>query len=273
LFEEAAAPPTSTLVEGVDVGNRSGTSSIVATYDYTDANGRLLYQVVRWGPEKSFSQRRPARPDDPTDIVRYDWRERRSWVWKVDQSLWTLYRLPRVIEAIRAGGEVWLPEGEKDVAALEAASVTATCNPGGAGKWRKRYAQELWRLGLAAMSSGGRWPRFVIVRDKDEPGSAHAQQVAWTLAEFSLPYRAVEAAEGKDAHDHLVEYGLGLERFVPVLVSAEPPNPRAFNGYARPKRRTHEVDWSAPVPEWKTRPVDWSAPAPVTPTHEAEVWR
>src|SRR5262249_5324349 len=32
--------------------------TIVATYDYTDADGRLLYQVVRLDP-KDFRQRRP----------------------------------------------------------------------------------------------------------------------------------------------------------------------------------------------------------------------
>ena len=31
---------------------------VVATYDYTDADGKLLYQVLRYEP-KAFSQRRP----------------------------------------------------------------------------------------------------------------------------------------------------------------------------------------------------------------------
>ena len=37
---------------------RNAPRSIVATYDYTDERGRLLYQVVRYEP-KGFAQRRP----------------------------------------------------------------------------------------------------------------------------------------------------------------------------------------------------------------------
>src|SRR5262249_31237500 len=36
---------------------------IVATYDYRDERGALLFQAVRFEP-KDFSQRRPLRPDD-----------------------------------------------------------------------------------------------------------------------------------------------------------------------------------------------------------------
>lgn len=37
---------------------RNENSRIVATYDYSDENGNLLYQVVRYAP-KDFKQRRP----------------------------------------------------------------------------------------------------------------------------------------------------------------------------------------------------------------------
>lgn len=37
---------------------RSGRPRIVATYDYTDEAGTLLYQSVRYDP-KDFKQRRP----------------------------------------------------------------------------------------------------------------------------------------------------------------------------------------------------------------------
>ena len=60
-------------------------------------------------------------------------------------------------------------EGEKDVHALERAGVVATCNPGGAGKWREEYSEVL------------REAVVVIIADKDKPGQAHARQVMASL--------------------------------------------------------------------------------------------
>ena len=77
-----------------------------------------------------------------------------GWTWKLGKIRRVLYRLPRVLEAAQSGDGVFVVEGEKDVEALERAGVTATCNPGGAGKWRgglgfeKQYVllapAELW---------------------------------------------------------------------------------------------------------------------------------
>ena len=54
-----------------------------------------------------------------------------------------LYSLPRVIEAVAAGRTIYVVEGEKDVHAIERAGEVATCNPGGAGKWREDYSAAL----------------------------------------------------------------------------------------------------------------------------------
>jgi hypothetical protein len=229
-------------------------------YDYVDENGKLLYQVVRWDP-KHFTQRRPPRLGDDPSWIKY------GWVWKaVPERELVLYRLPRVIEGIRAGVEIWVPEGEKDVHALEAAGAVATCNPGGAGKWRKQYNDLLWRVAMQAKEPGSlQWIRLVIVRDKDKPddpkkpGQAHAQDLAVSFSEFNFHWRAVEAARGKDAADHLSpdpfsdDPGLGLEDFVPIHVPAEKPDRRNFNGYRARRRRIHEVDWSAEGPERGSR--------------------
>jgi putative DNA primase/helicase len=56
---------------------------IVATYDYTDEQGNLLYQVVRYQP-KDFKQRRPDGCG--------------GWTWK-KSARQVLYRLPEVLEA------------------------------------------------------------------------------------------------------------------------------------------------------------------------------
>ncbi|MGB0093451.1 MAG: toprim domain-containing protein, partial [Solirubrobacteraceae bacterium] len=132
-------------------GVRNGHQEITARYDYTDEHGTLLYQVVRYSP-KDFRQRRPDAAGD--------------WTWKLDKTRRVLFRLPRVIAAIKAGESIYVAEGEKDVIALERAGVTATCNSGGAGKWRAEHTEAL------------RGAEVVVVADQDDPGRKHADRIA-----------------------------------------------------------------------------------------------
>jgi putative DNA primase/helicase len=149
---------------------------IVATYDYVDEQGTLLYQVVRLSP-KSFRQRRPDGSG--------------GWIWNLQGTRRVLYRLPKVIEAVKNGETVYVCEGEKDVHAVEAAGAVATCNPGGAGKWRAVYNETLTGADV------------VIVADRDNAGYGHARTVATELHKASSTWRVVEPIDGKDAADHL----------------------------------------------------------------------
>ena len=175
---------------------RPAKAEIVATYDYTDEDGALLYQVVRFQP-KQFRQRRPDGPG--------------GWTWKLGDVRRVLYRLPRVLDAIEAGREVWVAEGEKDVHALEHAGVVATCNAMGAGKWREEYA--------AALAGH----RAFVVADADQAGRDHARTVARSLERAGCTAVLVEPAKGKDAADHL-DAGLDLADFVPIGTSSEGGN-------------------------------------------------
>jgi hypothetical protein len=161
---------------------------IEATYDYTDASGKLSYQVVRFRP-KNFRQRKPDGAG--------------GWTWKLEGTEPLLYRLPEVLAAVGAGDTVYVCEGEKDVDAMRAAGHVATCNSGGAGKFPKRAAE--WLRGADV----------VIVRDKDEPGTKHARDVFALLRRSAKSLRVVEARTGKDAADHLAAKH-GAEAFVPV---------------------------------------------------------
>jgi Protein of unknown function (DUF3631) len=161
-----------------------------AIYEYTDAEGAPLFEVVRY-PDKRFLQRRHDL-DSPDG---YTWN--RAGVESV------LYRLPAVLATVSAGEVVYVVEGEKDVEALEQVGATATCNPGGAGKWRPEYSDAL------------RGARVVVVADLDEPGLRHASQVAESLAEVAASVEVVEPAAGKDAADHLAG-GFGLVDFRPL---------------------------------------------------------
>ena len=174
------------------IGEARG-AQIVATYDYTDECGVLLYQVVRKDP-KAFVQRRPD--------------GRGGWTWGLGDTETTLYRLPELVAAVAAGDAVWIAEGEKDCDALHRAGAVATCNSGGAGKFRADFARYFAGADV------------VIVRDKDEPGTKHAREVFARLRGVAKSLRVVEARTGKDAADHLGAGGK-LEDFVPVYPAAD----------------------------------------------------
>lgn len=125
---------------------------IVATYDYTDELGRVLYQVVRTDP-KGFYQRRPD--------------GRGSWENGLGDVRRVLFRLHEI--ANRRSWPVIVVEGEKDVLALEAIGLLATTSAMGAGNWLDVYARSL------------RNRRVVVIPDNDEPGIQHAERVAGSL--------------------------------------------------------------------------------------------
>ncbi len=91
----------------------NGQPQIVATYDYRDERGELLFQVVRYDP-KDFRQRRP-KPGG-------------GWVWSVKGVRVVPYRLPELLA--RPDEPVFVVEGEKDVDNLGRIGVLATCNAG-----------------------------------------------------------------------------------------------------------------------------------------------
>lgn len=162
---------------------------IVATYDYTDAEGKLLYQVVRFEP-KDFRQRKPDGAG--------------GWEWKLGKVEKVPYRLPQVLAAVDAGEKIVIVEGEKDVHALEERGVVATCNAGGAGKWKPSYSDHL------------RGANVAIIADADEPGRKHAAEVAESLQGIAAEVKVFEPAEGcKDVSDHL-EAGHKLGDLVPL---------------------------------------------------------
>lgn len=151
----------------------------VAVYDYRDESGTTLFQVLRTA-EKEFPQRVP------------DSSAKSGWRWKLGDTRRVLYRLPELLQGIIDGKPVWVVEGEKDVHALVDHGQIATCNPGGAGKWRPEYSAFFIDATVTVWA------------DNDEPGQKHARQVAASLEGVANAVRIVEAAEGhKDAAAHL----------------------------------------------------------------------
>ena len=155
--------------------NGHGKKTIVAEYDYRDADGNLLFQTVRFEP-KDF---RPRRPDG-----------KGGWIWKLGSTPRVLYRLD---ELCAADPDSWIciVEGEKDADNLVALGLTATTCPMGAGKWH-RLADD------SVLHSR----RVAIIPDNDAPGRKHAEAVARALHNRASDLRIVTLPdEGKDVSD------------------------------------------------------------------------
>lgn len=207
--------------------NGSARPKVVARYDYVDESGDLLFQVERvepgpQGKPKAFRQRRPDGEG--------------GWIRSVKGVRLVPYRLPQVIKAVAAGDPVYIVEGEKDADALAETGVTATCNAGGAGKWKPEYREFFENADV------------VIVADKDSIGRKHALQVYESLTGFGAQsVKVVQAAMGKDAADHLDE-GYEVDEFVPVDVrslrsAAEPTKPKISPAPGRSASAGHTPQW------------------------------
>lgn len=135
--------------------NQQQKKRIVATYDYVDGRGELLFQAVRMEP-KGFYQRRPD--------------GRGGWVNNLKGIELVPYRLTELTAAIEQDQIIFIVEGEKDVESLNKHGLVATCNSGGAKKWTELHSQ-YFPAGC----------RVAILPDNDEPGREHGQIVAAQL--------------------------------------------------------------------------------------------
>ena len=160
------------------------TRTLVKTYDYTDVQGKLLYQKLRYEP-KDFSQRQPD--------------GKGGWWYNLHGVKKVLYRLPEVVTAKL----VFVVEGEKDAENLREAFVAAavkdcavTTTFDGAGHWKPEYAPYFT----------GRL--VVVIPDNDGKGRAHAQTVAASVKPFAEKVKVVELPglkEKGDVSDWLAE--------------------------------------------------------------------
>lgn len=189
--DEVLAVLDLTRADLFDTPHQNGTArQIVATYDYRDEAGTLLYQGVRYEP-KDFRVRRPDGHG--------------GWIWNLKDTRKILYRLPQVIQAVAAGQVIHLVEGEKDVHALESIGAVATTAPMGAGNFHLVDATPLHGAQVVA----------VVDNDAGAGRNEWAPQVRKQLDGLALSLTFVQAAEGKDAHDHIAS-GHGVNDFHPL---------------------------------------------------------
>ena len=168
---------------------------IVATYDYTDEAGCLLYQVVRYDP-KDFRQRRRGRNGE--------------WDYSVQGIRRVLYRLPDIVNALMET-PVWIVEGEKDVETLRKLGLLATTNAGGAGKWRGEFNEVL------------RDRPVLLLPDNDDAGHKHAQKVATALHGIAASVRVIELPglpDKGDVSDWIAQPGNDKETLLKLAEAA-----------------------------------------------------
>ncbi len=134
---------------------------VEASYDYRDADGKLIYQVVRKSGKK-FMQRRPNADG--------------GWTWGLGGTAPVPFRLPEV----KAVPFVAITEGEKDALGLVRIGMQATCNNGGAGNFKPELVP--WFAGKAV----------AIFPDNDDPGRQHALKVAALLSGTAKSIKIVE---------------------------------------------------------------------------------
>ena len=190
------------LAERAGLGATRTSRQVVATYDYRDETGTLLFQKVRFTP-KGFQQRCPDGQG--------------GWSYRLNGIRRVLYRLPD----LKGREAVVLVEGERDADKLWALGIPATTAPDGASTrkgWQADYTAQLTAAGVR---------RLAAIPDNDDPGRAYVDQAAASCHAAGLVTRVVTLpdvpAKG-DVSDYLERHSkdelLTLIRGVPVYEPA-----------------------------------------------------
>jgi hypothetical protein len=141
-------------------GAANSNQKIVATYDYEDADGKLIYQVVRLDP-KDFRHRQAD--------------GKGGWIYKGTERR-VLYRLPDLLKY--PDGTVFVCEGEKDADRVAALGYCATTVA--SGKWTRDCVAAL------------RGRDVLILEDNDETGRRKALEAATALSGVAKQIRIVQ---------------------------------------------------------------------------------
>jgi hypothetical protein len=178
----------------------------LARYPYVDQDGTLLFEEVRYLKPDGDKGFRQCRPDGTGGTV-----------WNLDGVKRVPYRLPNVLKA----EVIYLPEGEKDVHALEAWGLVASCNPGGCGN------SNLY----AGWTDFFRDRHIIVLPDNDRTGRKHALAVAAVLLSVAASVRIVELPElpAKGDVTDWRDAGGTFEQFRVLVEAAKPMDGAAFS--------------------------------------------
>jgi hypothetical protein len=188
----------------------TGKQKEVARYDYTDEQGNLLFQAIRFEP-KGFRQ------------GHY---ENGKFIW----NLKGVRRVPYRLHELEFSDEILIFEGEKDVDLAVEMGFTATCNPMGAGKWQPEYNEHL------------KDKMVYLVPDNDEPGWKHVQNIAAQLRDVAKSVSIIELPDlgerlpnhGKDFTDWVTGFydtGEAGEKLAVLMEGAEHAQDERFKDF------------------------------------------
>lgn len=232
---------------------------IIKTYDYTDRDGALLYQVCRlqkklpdgtWartkdgkGTWKNFLQRRPDGAGkwiwslSPGEFMRRpggDWRlyDRTKFVDGMETRFFdagptqTIYRHPEVEIAIAEGRPVFIPGGEKDAETLVAMGFCGTTNSSGERHWTSELSEIF------------RGADVIIPMDNDETGAAGGEAKAMMLRGIAKRVRVLNFADyvpgfpaKGDITDWVEKFGGDAEQLEAMLEGLPDYRPRPPAGF------------------------------------------
>ena len=193
--------------------DNSNKSEIV--YQYKDALGIVLFEKVRFEAseqkKKHYAQKRMINGstvwglDAGTYYETYsggnNWSKKKrdnATMRNFLQCEPVVYNLPELLEAIKKGENIYVVEGEKDADNLKKWGLVATCNFDGASistrkpKWRKEYNHYF------------KGAKVIILNDCDDPGRAHADNIAaelFGLAEYIKRVEIPDLQEKEDVSD------------------------------------------------------------------------
>lgn len=206
---------------------------IIKAYKYCDAKGNVLFEKLRYKTKskpKNFTQRRIIKGSTVFGLDEGDYYETfsgsNSWSKKKRSGAAVkhfpgcepvIYNLPAVLEAIKSNNEVYIVEGEKDTDNLGKWNLTATCNFDGASKsslkpkWRKEYNKYF------------KGAKVVILHDNDDPGRAHAENIAENLTGIAEYIKCPELPGLNDKEDvsDWQEAGHTKEELMPIIENTE----------------------------------------------------
>ena len=164
----------------------------VAQYNYTDENGNPLYCKVRFefeedGQHKKITPYYRLNPDGSRGVK------------GKGESPHVLYRLPELIGGVKAGKQIFIVEGEKDVDNLHALGLVATSSKDwGHGDNKQRFA---------AYFCGA--SNVLIIADHDDEIKGTGQSIATTvrdaLSNVGVAANIAYVGIGKDASDWIAE--------------------------------------------------------------------
>lgn len=138
---------------------------IVATYDYVDERGELLFQAIKFDP-KSFAFKQPNKD--------------KGWIWTLKGARRVPYHLPEILQARESKKPVFICEGEKDADNLRTNfGLTATTTALGSNGWTPAYADYFKDLDV------------IILPDNEIAGQKYATAIASSLTNLATSVKIV----------------------------------------------------------------------------------